>query len=273
MNNLYNFCDINQESQPNAVSSDAVFLVDKKQTLDEYMQNFVTLNVEGRGQSELDISTADTSGDGSVFLNSKYKQRKLTLQGFLDCFNSTDLNQSLDRLNKLFSNGLIQFSFNDEQNYRYTGLFSVKKVEKGTITPIVDIEINLFDPFKYSNDIYTLNAGTSFNITSNIGICDTNGGYRPTRLSFTADMTNNVTFTVKSTDKRRNGKRIKLTPYAGTHSGYIDFDKGGQLFIGGALSNTYLDISSDLFSFVLNNGDTIETNATTCSAEFKMKGV
>lgn len=273
MTSLYRFCDVESESQPNTVSDDAVFLVDENKTLDEYMQNFTTFSVEGRGESELNISTADTSGNGSVFLGSRYKERKLALKGFLECFNSDDLNQSLDRMNKLFSKGLMRFSFNDERDYTFKGLFSIKKVQPGNISPSITIEINLFDPFKYLNKLYTIKSGERFDYQFNDVICDLNNGYRPSRITFTADMSNNITFTVKSNDSRRDGKRIKLATYAGTHSGYIDFDKGGQLFIEDTLSNIYLDISSDLFSFVLNDGDTVETNATTCSIEFRLKGV
>lgn len=272
MNSLYKFCDTDQEPEVNTVSNDAVFLIDEGLTIDEYMQNFFTTTVEGRGEGELNISTADTSGNGDIFLSSTYKARKLVLNGFLECFNSVDLNQSLDRLNKLFSKGLIKFSFNDEKNFIFTGLFLVKKVKEGMVSPELEIEINLFDPFKYSKDTYTLNSGSPFHVTGDY-ICDLNGGYRPIKINFEADMTNNVTFTVISSDPQRNGKRIKLVKYSGTHSGYISFDEGGQLYIGGALSNSYLDISSDIYSFVLGEGDKIETNATTCSAEFRMKGV
>lgn len=266
------FRDIYKKYTPDieeTISPDTIYFTKDKKTLEELFDGYRTFTASNRGVGSKQLFTADTSSDGSVFLTQKYTSRVIEIEGQIQ----KDLNATLDRMNKYFSEEEISFSFYDEKQFEFKGIFQISQVEEGSNTPMIKISIQLTNPFKYANDTYTLNAGTPFNIISNIGICDANGGYRPTRISFTADMTSNITFTVKSTDNRRNGKHIKLTPYAGTHSGYIDFDKGGQLFIGGALSNTYLDISSDLFSFVLNNGDTIETNATTCSAEFKMKGV
>lgn len=249
-------------------SPDTILFTDTGKVLEEVFEGFRTYTASNRGVGSKNISTAETSNNGVVFLSQKYSARTIEVRGRIE----RNLNQVLNQMNKFFSQDLIKFSFYDEKDYIFEGSFQISSVEEGTLTPEVKISINLFDPFKYSKDTYTLNSGSPFHIAGDY-ICDLNGGYRPIKINFEADMTNNVTFTVVSSNPQRNGKRIKLVKYAGVHSGYISFDEGGQLYIGGALSNSYLDISSDIYSFVLGEEDKIETNATRCSAEFKMKGV
>lgn len=247
---------------------DTIFFTNDKKVLEEVFDGFKTYTASNRGVGSKNISTAETSNNGSVFLSQKYSARTIEIRGRIE----RNLNQVLNKMNQFFSQDLIKFSFYDEKDYVFEGNFQISNVEEGTLTPEVKININLFDPFKYSKDTYTLNSGLPFHVDGDY-ICDLNGGYRPVRINFEADMTDNITFTVVSSDPKRNGKKIKFVKYTGTHLGYISFDEGGQLYIGGALSNSYLDISSDIYSFVLGEGDKIETNATMCSAEFRMKGV
>lgn len=268
----YEFHDILEQYTPettDGVSSDTLFFVNEGKTLEELFTGWRTFTASNRGVGSKNISTAQTSGNGEVFLSQAYSSRSIEIKGQIQ----ENLNDTLDKMNIFFSQDLIKFSFNDEKDKYFTGNFQIGSVEEGTNTPEVSIIVNLYDPFKYNVNSYTLNKDVVFNGSQQKGISDLNGGYRPTKITFTADMTKNITFTVVSKDKRRNGKRIKLTTYAGTQNGVIEFTKGGQLYINNVLANKYLDISSDIYSFVLGNGDKVTTNATSCTIEFTMKGI
>lgn len=268
----YEFHDILEQYTPETddrVSSDTLYFVDEEKTLEELFNGWRTFTASNRGVGSKNISTAQTSGNGEVYLSQSYSSRNIEIKGQIQ----ENLNDTLDKMNIFFSQDLIKFCFNDEKGKYFTGNFQISSVEEGTNTPEVSIIINLYDPFKYDINNYTINKDIIFDGNEQKGIFDLNDGYRPTKITFTADMTENITFTVVSNDKRRNGKRIKLTTYAGTHSGVIEFTKGGQLYINNTLSNKYLDISSDIYSFVLGNGDKVSTNATSCMIEFNMKGI
>lgn len=159
---MYKFTDLNPRGEPNN-SSCVEALIYNGTNLDQNLIGYQTLYVEGRDSFDVDINSADTSGNGTMYLNSRFKERELKVHFAIDAGNNVDdFNSCVDNLKNLLRTPNKSISFADNPGYSYIGTPNLE-VDGGSLTPQGVITFTLNDPFQRSA-IRTATGTTSVTI-------------------------------------------------------------------------------------------------------------
>ncbi|KRL83990.1 distal tail protein Dit [Ligilactobacillus apodemi] len=160
---MYDFRDLQPRAEPSpSLPLEAICYAGK--WLDREIPEFETLVVEGRAGFERQINAPDRVGDGSLYLNSRIKERKITVTFRLLCNTIERYNKSLAKLNQLTYATNVEVKFADEQDYHYIGTIESISLDKPLFSTTGKIEIVCADPYKYST-AKTINfTGTSINV-------------------------------------------------------------------------------------------------------------
>lgn len=95
---MYDFRDLQPRAEPSSsLPLEAICYAGK--WLDREIPEFETLVVEGRGGFERQINAPERVGDGSLYLNSRIKERKITVTFRLLCNTIERYNEVLAKLN------------------------------------------------------------------------------------------------------------------------------------------------------------------------------
>jgi len=117
--------------------------------LDEKIPGFTTLNVEGRENFSRTINAPEMADDGSLYLNSRFEAKTITVSFQLLASSGAELQDRFDRLKNWLYQPQKQFFFADEANYYYIGTVSkVENSKAGQLNIIGTIEITCSDPYK-----------------------------------------------------------------------------------------------------------------------------
>lgn len=217
--------------------------------LDSLIAGYMTLNVDGRGLLDRDLSTVNIPGrDGTKILSQRIPPRMIEVFFHLKAANSQGF---IDRLNLLHnylksdSDVIIQFS--DEDYYRYGRLASVENPPHDYFMGIGSFELLCQDPFKYKN-ISNLSG-------SSIAIPGT--ALWPYRInSITATITTNRTgFTITNATTAR--KIILTGAFAAGQTLQILPDAGLILLNSSNIMNRLDFTTSDWRKFEIRSGDQI----------------
>lgn len=127
--------------------------------LERQVDGFTTLNVVGREATPQKVTSQDIDGqDGSLFIESKYPTREITVKFRILTATNEEFRRSFELLNYYLSPNQLVFGFNDDKEYQYTGTVTgVGSVPEGRNTAISTFTITCYDPFKYKvkPSIYT----------------------------------------------------------------------------------------------------------------------
>ena len=254
---MYDFRDLQPRAEPSSsLPLEAICYAGK--WLDREIPEFETLVVEGRGGFERQINAPERVGDGSLYLNSRIKERKITVTFRLLCNTIERYNEVLAKLNQLTYAANVEVKFADEQGYHYIGTIESISLDKPLFSTTGKIEIVCADPYKYSLPKTIEITGTS------TSILDPELTYQqiPKLIEFTPNST------ISKFEMRTNASKVftfNETIGAGTKL-TIDFTK-----LAVKLNTTQhlmgLKLSSNFSDFYIQNGTTITFNAI---GKFKM---
>lgn len=121
--------------------------------IDEEIQGYTTINVEGRDLYVDDIETITIPGmDGAIFLGKNYNPRKLTVYFLVKAKSSLEHRKILEKLNVILNTETeVEFTFTDEEKCFYYGkVIGVNNPPVDSHNGIGNFEILCLDPFKHS---------------------------------------------------------------------------------------------------------------------------
>ncbi|CAK8054113.1 distal tail protein Dit [Eupransor demetentiae] len=145
----YEFRDIEKHSSP-PKERPIESLTFNGYNLDDEIEEFTTLNVDGRDNYTRKLNVADTFGDGDFFLNSSLDKNVITVKFFLIADDTDKFNLAFTRLKSLLQGDEKTFYFDDEQEFTRTGTVTkLTNTEPGSIGVEGNIEITMSDPYRY----------------------------------------------------------------------------------------------------------------------------
>ncbi len=254
---MYDFRDLQPRAEPSSsLPLEAICYAGK--WLDREIPEFETLVVEGRAGFERQINAPERVEDGSLYLNSRIKERKLTVTFRLLCNTIERYNEVLAKLNQLTYAANVEVKFADEQDYHYIGTIESISLNKPLFSTTGKIEIVCSDPYKYSTPKTIEFTGTSTSILD----VDLSYPKTPKIVEFTPSGT------IPKFEMRTNAAKIftfNETIEIGTKL-TIDFTKL-TVKLGTVQHLMGLKLSSNFSDFYIENGTTISLNA---SGKFKM---
>lgn len=217
--------------------------------LDEMLDGYTTINVEGRGLIGRVLSTVDITGrDGARVTGSKVSARGIRVHFLLEADNNSDFMGYLHILNDaLKSDGDVQFQFGDEEYYRFGRLAEVENPPFDNHRGVGVFTLFCQDPFKYK-DAESL-TGASIAVPD-VG----NYPYRIKTIESTI-ATTRTGFTITNTT---TGRKIILTGSFPAGQKLVIDHVAGTITLNTVNIKSRLDyINSDWRNFEINAGDTI----------------
>lgn len=133
--------------------------------IDELVDGYVTINVEGRGVLNRVLSTVDVPGrDGTVVTDQRLPARPITVYYLLKALNSRLFQQNLNYFHDLLkSDGDVVIQFGDEDYYRFGRLSETENPPYDSLQGIGSVMLLCQDPYKY-RDIEAI-SGTSVTLS------------------------------------------------------------------------------------------------------------
>lgn len=121
--------------------------------LDRYLDNYMTLNVEGRQLFSPTLETLKVPGrDGDIAIGKNYPSRDIKVHFLMEAEKNEEWLKQIKVLNTLLqSEGDVEFFFDDELGYRYGQLSDIEDPPFDSNLGIGKFTIHCQDPFLYSD--------------------------------------------------------------------------------------------------------------------------
>ena len=121
--------------------------------LDYEINNYMTLNVEGRQLLAPKLSTVEVPGrNGDLVMDSKLPAREIKVHFFIMETRNAYFLELIKRLNEiLWTDEDVKFSFRDEEGYRIGRVSSIEDPPFDSNSGIGKFTIHCSDPFLYKN--------------------------------------------------------------------------------------------------------------------------
>lgn len=136
--------------------------------IEDMIPGYHTLNADGqKNLIEKELFTADANvRSGATFINSRYPERTIKIEYFIEGTGWEDLQDKYTKLMKVLDMEDVQIIFNGESDKFINGYFTAEtEVETTTITRHGYFNIVCVNPFKYSTTEYEVTAsGGTFNV-------------------------------------------------------------------------------------------------------------
>ena len=253
---MYKFIDTNQPaSKDTERTCEALYLFEKKKTLDELVNGFTTLRVKGINEIKQSSNIAELPTDGGFFLSSRLESREIEVTFMLRSNTPQELVEKQSAINRYLYSGLKKFTFLTMPNWYYEGVFTSIEYEEGTLNPTGIINIMCPSPYRYSVDTIEIGLNEALNAPETIG-----GKYYPERLEMQLESTDSLALggTLKGSDGK---KLIFITSYPDAPQKWVLDFKSANLKVDGVNKGHLIDIQSDISSFYLKKGDklTVDT--------------
>lgn len=243
-------CDYNPFLPVSAMNYNGLFL-------EEYIEGYQTLSVEGREMISLEQQT-DNLLIGSLISSQRLPSRTLTVKYLLINKNPELLLVEFRKLmNYLYRKENVPIYFNDELDVIYQGRYSSSDEPAGDATSVVSsFQIYCEDPRKYSFNTYETNGF--------IGI-ETPIATFPTRIEVKAS--NNSQLKIFNSIET-----ITMLPNSVKNGDVVIFDfTKGIVLINNKIMSRSMSLSSDFENFELRQGSTV--TCTNGSMTIFYKGV
>lgn len=145
--------------------------------LEDAISGFTTLRTTGREVLTKEINTSSYKSDGSVFDDTRYPERIITVEYVIQTTSLQDYRDKYTQLLGMLDGEEVDIQFNDDINKFLTGTISVDEPDEkyglvchGTYT------VKCANPFKYSTAVYTATP-TSYDGASAQFVFNYNGTY------------------------------------------------------------------------------------------------
>lgn len=255
---MYSFRDLTQNaSNTNEIPLEAVSFGGI--CLDEAIQGFTTLDIQGRYEFQQSFTAPTKVGDGDYYLNSRIESKTISVNFWLQANNINDFNDKVTKLKQILSQKQQQLSFKDESHWHYIATVSSLNFDDDSLTPTGKITFKCCSPFKFK-DVTTISGSGS-----QIVINDNDLFYlqTPKYLKFTADNTA-PSFQVSTND----GKQI--SSITGVKKGdIVEINFNDLTYLVNSDSQLMnVDLSSNFSDFYIKNGTVITFNS---SGTYEMK--
>lgn len=234
---MYKFRDTNKRKflgrevfiPTSAMSYDNMFL-------EELLEGYQTLSVEGREMYSLDFETQDKL-IGSVMTSVKYPSRTFTVKYKLEDDDPINLQQKFDKLLAfLIRENDVKIVFNDDPEYYFNGRYQASDSVAGDANSIMSsFTVFCSDPFK---------KGKRKEVP---GIVIETLPYQVKPDRFEILMTGPI---LDATDGKY---RLKVSSAQKGDKFIFDFESG-NVFLNGALKNNVFDLDSDFKNIRLEKG-------------------
>lgn len=219
--------------------------------LDEEIESFMTVNVEGRQLLSRKLETVNIPGrDGDIIIGGTYPPREITVHFMISDYRNSFFLEKIRRLNEiLYTDEEVKFSFNDEDGYRIGRLSNVSDPAYDSNLGFGKFTIHCADPFMYGRLRKTTGKIDELKLKKYPAKIE--------EIKITAPVTNKLVITNKNT-----GKKIILNgSFAAGDEVIITKDK---ITVNGQNRMYWLDfVNSDYQNFKLYSEDEIITSPRT----------
>ena len=249
---MYKFRDLRKIRAPSMGSRPIDAVCINGHWLDDEINCFKTLNVEGRESFKRSINAQEMVGDGNLYLSSRIPSKTLKVNFYWHTNTIEEYNRDVKKLKVILYQQQIKIRFLDEQDYFYIGTVEELNFEENGLTTKGSLTINCSDPFKYSDEKQIDTYNNQFTISDADLIYPT----KPKRITIIPNTDgSNVEITNKTTGKKlmanigySKGKKIEVD--------FLDLD-----FLVDHVSHLIdIDLASNFDDFLIENGDQIEVN-------------
>lgn len=121
--------------------------------LDEEIESFMTVNVEGRQLLSPILDTVSVPGrNGDVILGGTYPPREITVHFMISDYRNAYFLEKIRKLNEiLYTDKEVEFKFNDEDGYRIGRLSNTEDPDYDSNLGFGKFTIHCADPFMYGH--------------------------------------------------------------------------------------------------------------------------
>lgn len=171
---MYNFIDINEVQEANALPSEAMML--NGSYIEDLIPGYRTLNVQGREALSPELSTYTTGvRDGSTLQSRRFPERTITVKYQIIAESNEAYRDAYNQLGGILNVENAELIFADEPDKFFTGTPStIREVDPGSNAVVGEFEILCADPFKYS----VLEYEAEPDLDENSILLDYNGTYK-----------------------------------------------------------------------------------------------
>ncbi|WP_308533294.1 distal tail protein Dit [uncultured Peptoniphilus sp.] len=119
--------------------------------LDEEIESYMTVNVEGRQLLSRKLETVNVPGrDGDIIIGGTYPPREITVHFMISDYRNVYFLEKIRRLNEiLYTDNEVAFKFDDEDGYRIGRLSSTEDPAYDSNLGFGKFTIHCADPFMY----------------------------------------------------------------------------------------------------------------------------
>ena len=249
---MYKFRDLRKVRGPSEGTRPIEAICFNGHWLDDEIQSFETLSVEGRNDFKRSINAQESSEDGSMYLSSRIPAKQLKVNFYWKTQNIEAYNDGLKKLKFILYQPEVKINFLDEKEFYYIGTVEDFALEEPTLTAKGTITINCSNPYKFS-DIKEIE---SFNNQFTVNDKDLIYPNKPKKITIipSADGSN------VEIDNLTTGKKLMAT-LAFSKNKKIVFDFDNLDFSIDNVSHLInLDLASNFDDFLIENGDQITVN-------------
>lgn len=261
---MYKFRDLRKVRGPSEGTRPIEAICFNGHWLDDEIEAFETLNVEGRNDFKRSINAQELSEDGNMYLSSRIPAKQLKVNFYWKTQNIEAYNDGLKKLKFILYQPEAKVKFLDETDFYYIGTVEELALEEPTLTTKGSITINCSDPYKFSDAKEIESFDSQFTINDKDLIYPN----KPKKITITpnADGAN------VEIDNLTAGKKLMAT-LAFTKSQKIVFDFDNLDFSVDNVSHLIdLDLASNFDDFLIKDGDQIKISvAGTCQLEYEAK--
>lgn len=249
---MYKFRDLRRMRGPSEGTRPIEAICFNGHWLDDEIQSFETLSVEGRNDFKRSINAQESSEDGSMYLSSRIPAKQLKVNFYWKTQNIEAYNDGLKKLKFILYQPEVKIKFLDEKEFYYVGTVEDFALESPTLTTKGTITINCSNPYKFSN----IKEIESFNNQFTINDKDLVYPNKPKKITIIP----NVDGSNVEIDNLTTGKKLMAT-LAFSKNKKIVFDFDNLDFSVDYVSHLInLDLASNFDDFLIKNGDQITVN-------------
>lgn len=251
---MYKFRDLRKIRAPSMGSRPIDAVCINGHWLDDEINCFRTLNVEGRESFKRSINAQEMVGDGSLYLSSRIPSKTLKVNFYWHTNTIEEYNRDVKKLKVILYQQQIKIRFLDEQDYFYIGTVEELSFEENGLTTKGSLTINCSDPFKYSDEKQIDTYNGQFTINDKDLIYEV----KPKRLII---IPNSDGSSIEISNNTTGKKLMANVSYSSQKEIVFNFDSLD--FLVDKISHLMdLDLASNFDDFLIKNGDEIQTNVS-----------
>lgn len=254
INNMYEFQDTKRNHKAAETFIPTVAMAYDGVYIENLIEGYQTLSVEGREMLSLDIEQQDIQL-GAIITNQTLPARSITVTYKLADNNPERLQFKFKELiNYLYRTEDVEIKFHDEMDYCYFGRYSSADTVAGDSNSIIsNFTILCVDPLRYTREFESsgyIGATTAFPVT-------------PTKIKANVDFRGALEIT--------NGEQtISMSDANLTAGNIVTFNFSDErVTVDDNDITSMIDLTSDFENFVLKQGQTVTTNNGTVTIFYR----